>query len=194
MNNRDLVSRAKRLSGLGALCVGILVTTMTPARAMCQDQGPMPEAIQKASAVFVGEVVDVTNRRRWAQVDVVSVWKGKVDERVEVRGGPKDPPGPIFLASSIERTYRDGQTYLFVVYRGGSPRGTGSIFRDSQCTPTTRYRPELERFNPTISVDSEPTPKSGAHDSGAWLWAIASVIAAGGIFLLMRLRLVTSRR
>lgn len=152
----------------------------------------MGDAIRDASAVFVGNVVEVTNFRRWATVDVVDVWKGDASEQTEVRAGPKDPPGPSRTVTSIDRTYRDGQTYLFVVYSGN-----GTIFRDNSCSRTTLYRPELERFNPNPASSprpsaSDPTPTAdpAAEDAEGDRWPLVIaviVVLAAGLFA-MRVR------
>lgn len=60
-----------------AVAAGALVLLL-PAHAQASSVSPVPmrKAISDAPAVCVGEVVDVTNQRRWAKVAVEEVWKG----------------------------------------------------------------------------------------------------------------------
>lgn len=166
-----------------------------PASASCIEAPPMAKAISEASAVFVGTVVETANMRRWVIVEVSAVWKGHVEPQVEVRAGPKDPPGPMSVASSGDRHYRAGETYLFLPYRGD-----GRTFRDSNCSRTTRYQPQLERFNPTgTAAESSPSPlsrnletatdgESMAREPWTVVWWITGglVAALGAIWLLIR--------
>lgn len=151
----------------------------------------MEEAIEASTATFVGTVFAVENYRRWATVDVEEIWHGTVDtDRVIVKGGPRDPVGGDHVATTIDRSYRVGKTYLFVVYTGN-----GSVFKDNICSSTAVFGPELERFRPasaTINPAPAPTPTSAPTPSGIDLepdddtgltlpLAIAAALAAGVI-------------
>ena len=177
----------KRVLALALIGVAIVPWVATRARASCIGPPPTREAIREVPAVFVGTVVEIANMRRWVTVEVLDVWKGQVDPEVEVRAGPKDPPGPTRVASSVDRHYRLGETYLFFPYRGD-----GEIFRDSNCSRTTRYEPSLERFRPTpISSPSEsttlaPTSRTSATNSNAEQFLFAW-IAAGMVALIVGL-------
>lgn len=165
-----------------------------PARASCGGPTPMRQAIDSSRATFVGTVAGLENRRRWATVDVLETWKGpQFPGEVVVKAGPKDPPGPTMVASSIDRTYILGQTYLFVVYGG-----KGAVFRDSNCSRTARFDERLARFRPT-SAEVDPTPSSSVADSdpnfaeeGRPVVLLAAVIVAVGAIaaavLLLRIR------
>lgn len=187
-----MLTQVRHVTAATLLSVLAVQLLSVPARASCVGPVPMPTAIKDAAAVFVGTVTEVTNRRRWATVEVTDAWKSDVDTEVEVRAGPKDPPGPSSSASSIDRTYRLGQTYLFIVYRGN-----GSIFRDSNCSRTTRYRPGLERFRPGFVAASplpitsaQASPRGGESERVAtsdwWIWGgtiVLVVLVGAGIFL-----------
>lgn len=141
--------RRKGLTGLLAVAGVILLPSV--ATASCGEVPSIGKGMADARTVFVGTVIDVENARRWVRVEVEDVWKGKVGDQAEVRAGPADPPGPISSASSIDRTYKLGETYLFVLWDRTSP------FSDSSCSATTRWGPRLAQFDPTPEgPESEP--------------------------------------
>lgn len=174
----------------GMLSVLFLVTTVlvSPARASCAPPPPMKRAMAEAPAVFVGQVVSTTNEDRWAVVDVEEVWKGDVPERVEVRGGPADPPGRLSVVSSVDRDFKNGRRYLFVPYRR-----KGDVFLDNICTRTTRYSGRLDKYRPAGAVplppdDAEPSgeqaPVSGGGVSPWLIVGLGAAACAGGAILL----------
>ena len=183
--------------GLAFSAAGLVTVLLnaSPAVASCAGPVPIRRAIDDAPAVFVGTVTELENMRRWATVEVTDVWKGMVDDVVEVRAGPKDPPGPISTVTSIDRHYRRGREYLFVVYRG-----RGSPFRDNNCSRTTRYEPRLDRFRPASAIHPTPSVSEGetpsdalgternAGGSKAWWIGGAAVLAALGAGMLLFLR------
>jgi hypothetical protein len=149
----------------------------------------MSQAIEEASAVFVGTVVGLENMRRWATVEISDTWKGPVEDVVEVRAGPKDPPGPLSAASSVDRYYKRGLDYLFVVYQG-----KGGAYRDSNCSRTTRYKARLQRFRPVSATSASPSPgetepaptaneKEGNGTSSSRWWIAGGVVLALGVAL-----------
>lgn len=153
--------------------LALMVAGASSARASCAPPPPMPAAIDDAAEVFVGTVQDTTNSDRWATVEVSEVWKGDVAALVEVQAGPKDPPGPMGVASSVDRTFDEGKTYLFVPH-GGS----GTEFKDSSCSRTTVYREALDRFRPPSP--SHPADEATSSDDGSSSapWWIAGALAA----------------
>ncbi|HYP24963.1 MAG TPA: hypothetical protein VEV43_15455, partial [Actinomycetota bacterium] len=128
-----------------ALFAGIALALVwsQPASALCAEPPSLGRAIAETSVVFAGTVTDTSSEGRWATVAVSDVWKGDVAAEVEVRGGPEDPPGPISASSSVERTYRRGETYLVLPYAG-----SGEVFSDNACSGTTVYREGLARLRP----------------------------------------------
>ena len=147
MRTRGLVGAIVLAGMAGALLPG-------PAQASCGEFPRLPVALEDARTVFVGTVTEVENARRWVQVDVEDLWKGEAPERVEVRAGPADPPGPMQVASSNDRTYKLGETYLFVLWDTTEP------FADSFCSATTRWGPRLAQFDPT---PAESDASRGPH-------------------------------
>lgn len=96
-----------------------------------------------------------------------------------MRGGPEDPPGPLNASSSVERTFDEGQTYLFL-----PSRGRGDVFHDNVCSSTTVYRQALERLRPPGAhppdVPPEPPEPPREGVSGVWWGAAAAVAAVAG--------------
>lgn len=146
-----------------------------PSLASCVAPPPMAQAIEDAHAVFVGTVVDTSNGDRWATVRVSEVWRGQVADLVEVRGGPKDPPGPLHVASSADRTYRDGQTYLFLPFGADGD----DVFHDDSCSSTVRYGDGFERFRPSGAAAPPPGAGPGPGDGASFSpwWGAAGVAA-----------------
>lgn len=154
------------------------------ARASCISPPPFPQAIENAPAVFVGEVVDLSGRGRWATVEVLEVWSGgELPQRVEVRAGPRRKN----VASSVDRHFKLSREYLFLPYERN-----GSVFKDNACTRTTRFRPELARFRPQSVSEPSPTPPPGTSPRDVderpefprWL-LIGGVIAAAAALALV---------
>lgn len=172
------------LSYLGlATILGIagVLAAPTVALASCAPPQPFPEAIRNAASVFVGTVVDLEGGGRWATVDVVEVWAGgELSAQVEVRGGP----GSKNVATSVDRHYELSREYLFVPYERN-----GSVFRDSVCSRTTAFRPELNRFRPVSAGEPSPLPSrtspSGEVDEkedwARWLLVGAGLVGAAVI-------------
>lgn len=188
----------RRTTGALALLPSLLLALVAvagPARASCMPPAPYEQAIEEAPAVFVGEVVHLENERRWATVDVHEVWKGRnVSPTVEVRAGPKDPPGGLSTITSVDRHYKAGRSYLFVPYK----RNAG-IFRDNACTRTTLYRSKLDRFRPAgaaapsptvhAPADEDPSPERGATSLLLW-----STIGLGIVLTAVAYWVKTRRR
>ncbi len=155
------------------------VALAAPAAASCVAPPPLAQAIDEAPAAFVGTVTATSNARRWATVEVIEVWAGDVAGVVEIRGGTADPPGPVGASSSVDRTYREGATYLFLPFGGN-----GDVFRDNACSSTTRFRAGLERFRPGDEAPpgpSEAAPREGDGSFPLWWVAAAAAAAVGGV-------------
>jgi hypothetical protein len=172
----------------------------TAAVASCVGPAPVPQAIEGSPAVFVGTVVEVENSDRWAMVAVEEVWKGEdVPSVVELRAGPKDPPGGGGVATSNDRYYEEGARYIFFPYRRAD-----AVFRDSACTRTSELPSRVERFRPAdasapvADVPPEPVPEDpdpppdneeglaaddtdGSEGIPAWTVLGAAIIALGAL-------------
>lgn len=163
-----------RRIALALTTAAALTWNVGAAVASCAPSPPMRTAIDDAPVVFVGTVREVTNSDRWATVEVTEVWKGDVEAQVEVKAGPEDPAGPMGVASSVDRTYDAGKTYLFLPHAGSR-----NEFKDSICSRTTVYREDLARFRPAgaLHLDGRATG-GGADDSAVPWWAIGLAVAA----------------
>lgn len=179
------------------LLAALAAALVTPGRAsaLCAGPGPWRTAISEAPAVFVGEVVSVRSGGRWATVDVEAVWKGVVEDVVEVRSGAFDPPGGLISMSSVDRTYDAGRTYVFVPFEGDD-----DVFEDNSCTRTTPYRAALETHRPGPARTPEPgSPRPAATGNGegddssrlgpVLVGVLAGGLALAGLFVLLRARL-----
>jgi hypothetical protein len=108
----------------------VVLSPAAPAAAQCPPAPRLEDAVARANTVFVGRVLSVENRDRTAEVEVLSVWKGRdLSERVTLEGGSSD----LTAIDPDDRTYRVGVTYLVVV------EGTRSPFGDDRCTATRPY-------------------------------------------------------
>ncbi|HET9416809.1 MAG TPA: hypothetical protein VFP30_04635 [Candidatus Limnocylindria bacterium] len=134
-----------------ALGLALLAVVATPVAADCQPAGPIQEELPRAEVAFVGTAVDVVGSM--ATFAVHEVWAGSVAATVEVHG----------LTSGVEfseddRRWEVGSRYLVV------PIVEGEVLRDSFCTPTTEWQPELAALRPAsaeiIGVDPEETAVS----------------------------------
>jgi hypothetical protein len=121
--------RVPSIVRLAAAAVLTIATLMAPggASAACAAPPPGQDPWASADIVFVGTVVDLENRARWATVRVEEVWVGP-DQPAEVvvRGGPGGS-----ASLSVERTYDRGVRYLFAVEL------IDGELSDSACSGTT---------------------------------------------------------
>ena len=172
-----------------------------PASALCAAPPGGAFNIDEASFVFVGTVDSADDTGRTANVVVESVWKGQVDEHVQVQGGPANPQ--IFMSN--QRTYDVGTRYLFMPFKGN-----GEVFEDNGCSDTQEWRPKLARHAPegaAVFDRSPPTLDPQAAQAadegdlvdtpagqpparnGRWLWtAIAVALALVLAVLVQRQR------
>jgi hypothetical protein len=134
--------------------------------------GPLEETIKDAELAFVGTVASVANSDRWATVAVAEVWIGPdLPPVVEVRGGPG--PG---TASSVDRMFRAGVTYLFV------PRLSEGVLSDNSCSMTTEWNADVARLRPASARPPVSPPGLDAYerfDPAALLLPLALIVGAG---------------
>jgi hypothetical protein len=123
------------------------------AAADCEPAGPLDEEIPVASVAFVGTVT--ATRGAVAQFAVSEVWAGEVGPAVEIRGISDNVPGGI---GEDDRTWVVGDAYLVV------PIVDGPELRDSICTATVEWEPELAELRPATAKILEPEPAAQAGD------------------------------
>ena len=156
----------------GALVVWILAAS--PVAADCQPAGPVEDALPTAPVAFVGVVTALDGPV--ATFAVREVWAGDVPSTVEVRGLADDIGGVDagFGAgfSEDDRQWNGGGTYLVV------PWVDGAVLRDSICTPTTEWRPELETLRPANA-------RVGTAEEAGGVSVPPAVLATGAVLLLI---------
>lgn len=137
-----------------------------PAAASCAMPEPLPDAIRDAQTVFVGTVDSADDTGRIANVIVESVWKGEVDDHVQVKGGPGDPQ----MITSTDREFDVGTRYLFVPVSGN-----GQVFQDNNCTHTREWTKKVERLAPhgATAVSGPPPDVDPQADQPADEGAVA---------------------
>lgn len=127
---------------LGALLMLCLPLLASPAAASCASPAPLEDELGRARTAFVGIVAATSNDDRTATVDVESIWLGEtLPQRVEVSGGPDDTEG-VSVVSSVDRTWKSGRRYLFVLSDNTPP------FTDDACSATTLYTDEVAALEP----------------------------------------------
>jgi hypothetical protein len=110
-----------------------------PALADCQPGGPLAQEVSEAQVVFVGRVMEIGPAARAgnARFQVEDVWVGQLRETVTVYGLSGEQFG------EDDRTWQLGARYLVV------PIVDGNILRDSICSATTEWQPQLAALRPT---------------------------------------------
>ncbi len=171
----------RRWSTLSALVLAILVLSGSPAGASCGPLVSIEEAIQDAPFVFVGTVVGLEHDGRLASFSVEEVWRGEVNSRVVVSGGPtpSDLEGLGFgesMVTSVDRHFEQGVKYLVVAYSVED-----GVYMDNACSATEAFGPSAEDLRP---VTAHP-PIDVGTDSDVVVARIAlalvAVTAASGL-------------
>jgi hypothetical protein len=148
-----------------ALAVAVVVAAAGPAAASCAEPVPLERSLGEARTAFVGTVVRTSNASRTAAVRVEKIWLGpRLARDVTVHGGPQGAG----VASSVDRTYREGERYLFVLDDQGSP------FEDNSCSGTTLYTDRIAALEPVGAI----TPDDGSS-FGPWVVVGAALLVAG---------------
>ncbi len=155
-----------------------LLLALAPAIALasCRMPPPIAEAVKTADIVFVGTVAQTTNRNSWASVEVTEVWRGPDQPRaVVVKGGPAGN-----AATSVDRTFEPGVTYLFFPYAE-----TGVGLADNSCTSTTPWTEAMVALRPTdVRQPIGADPEAGGFDPGGLLLPIGVAVIVGGALFL----------
>lgn len=166
---------------------GVVASSWTAAAlASCAQAPPLRDAIDEAPVAFVGTVVETNGSGRWATVEVAEAWKGEVDDTVEVRGGPADGPPGHAVSSSVDRSFEEGKTYLFLPYEK-----KGDVYLDNICSSTTGYSERLDALRPEAPAetsDRAPEPTAGERSAVVW-WSVAAVAAFGAVVAAAAARL-----
>lgn len=140
---------------VGTLLCGVVLSMLAagPARASCAPMPSVAQAYADNEVVFKGTVLTFANNT--AEVRVDEVWKGPpLAETVTVITGAvdDDPNDDSFVASSVDRSVKEGVTYLFF------PTNDDDPFKDNICTATQRYDPSLERLREPSQTEHAAGP------------------------------------
>ncbi|MCC6617579.1 MAG: hypothetical protein IT341_00910 [Chloroflexi bacterium] len=148
---------------IAAAVLAMLAMAPPRASADCQPADPIDQALRTAPVAFVGTVT--ASDGPIATIEVREVWAGDVGRTVEVRGS-SDGPG----FAEDDRTWTDGTTYLVL------PWVDGDVLRDSWCTATTEWRPELAGLRPPGATVYGPAAPDDGPPTALLLLAAAAVI------------------
>lgn len=172
---------------IASLLFGVSSYNIPAAGAQCSPSDTA-SALAAADVVFVGVVTGLETDVRIATVEIESIWKGPdLDEVVEVRGTETaDSP-----RSTTDRTFAEGQRYLFV------PENARSPFLASACSATERYSGAAHvipaPYQGVLQASSGRTPiaagiDDASQDSDADLWPLIGGLAVtlGLLALLVR--------
>lgn len=160
----------KQLLIVTVLAMAASIGTVSSAQASCASSPgsgvtTLASQIDAAPMAFVGTVVATSNGDRIARVRVESIWNGPVIPTwVTVSGTPEQGSA----ATSVDRTFKVGQRYLFVPFTASSP------FQDNACSATQPYSSELDALRPATAQAPGPgsdglNPSSGSSLS-LWIW------------------------
>lgn len=148
---------------IAAAALALLTLGPPRASADCAPADPIDQALRTAPVAFVGTVT--VSNGPIATIEVREVWAGSVGRTVEVRGS-SDGPG----FAEDDRTWTDGASYLVL------PWVDGDVLRESWCTATTEWRPELAALRPPGATVYEPAAPEDAPPMALLLLAAAAVI------------------
>lgn len=164
------MSNAVRHIAVKTLIITVLTVPLTlaavgMANASCLfDERSLADKVATAEVVFKGTVVDVAADGRIATFDVEEVWQGAVAARVVVAGGPEG------AATSVDRTFTAGATYLVFP----QPED-GGRYSDNSCSPTQEYDEQAEAARPATVSEPTGTPAATGTTSGLSLWTWVGV-------------------
>ncbi len=177
--------RTRVLGGILLIIATILVAPGT-ASAACGAAPTLITAVEEATTVFVGRTVEVANRGRTAQMEVLQIWKGRdLPQYVTVVGGSASATE----AGSNDRIFENGRTYLVFPHNRTSP------FTDDRCTATRLYDAPTGQAIPAnlkaaVGADQARVPLAAPADNGALdgskmgPWIIAMGLLLLGLLLV----------
>jgi hypothetical protein len=170
-------ARFNRILPLGISMIWLVAAP--PVAADCQPAGSIQEALPAARIAFVGTVAAVEGPV--ASFAVREVWAGEVPNTVEVRGLADDVGVDAGFGAGFsedDRQWTEGETYLVV------PFLDGAVLRDSICTATTEWSPELEALRPADARIVAEEEAGGAPLPTELILVAAVVLVIGGASVL----------
>jgi hypothetical protein len=162
--------RGLRTSVAAMVAAVSVALSASPASASCAPTPSIEESLRSADLVFVGTVVELNNRNRWATFTLEEVWKGDPrTTRLDVRGAE---PGE---ETTVDRTFEPDMRYLVFARQGELH------WEDNACSATREYDPSLDRFKPTSARTVGTTIPASERDDGL---KPGSVVFASVVLLL----------
>ncbi len=154
--------RSRVLGGILLVMATILVAPGA-AMAACGPAPTLITSVEEAHTVFIGRTVEVANRGRTAEMEVLQVWKGRdLPQYVTVVGGSASATE----ADSNDRIFESGRTYLVFPHNRTSP------FTDDRCTATRLYDAPTGKAIPAnlkaaVGADQARVPVAAPGDNVA---------------------------
>jgi len=154
-----------RLRVLGGILLVMATILVAPGAALAACGAPpsLITSVEEAHTVFVGRTVEVTNRGRTAEMEVLQIWKGRdLPQYVTVAGGSADATE----VDSDDRIFENGRTYLVFPHNRTSP------FTDDRCTATRLYDTPTGKAIPAnleaaVGADQARVPVAAPANDGA---------------------------
>ena len=155
------------------VALAALVATSAAAQASCARPLSLGDQIGKSPLVFVGTVAFASDNERVARVKVESIWSGPdLPAYADVHGSPVTGQ---FAFSSVDRTYRSGVRYLFMLFSARQP------LQDNNCSATQVFTDELRAFVPAGARSPAPATFIDEIQNSSrqyWLPIVAVVLIA----------------
>ena len=154
--------RSRVLGGILLVMATILVAPGT-AFAACGAPPTLITSVEGAHTIFIGRTVEVANRGRSAEMEVLQIWKGRdLPQYVTVVGGSES----VTEADSNDRIFENGRTYLVFPHNRTSP------FTDDRCTATRLYDTPTGKAIPAnlkaaVGADEARVPVAAPANDGA---------------------------
>jgi hypothetical protein len=152
-----------------AMAVSLALSVASSWASCMLDERPIEQQVIEATGpVFVGTVLDVRHDTT-ARFQVEEVWVGDVGSEVVVLGGP-DEAG---MATSVDRTWRVGTTYLVLTHV------VDGRLMDNSCSSTQEWDEALAAARPA----SATAPTSGSSSDGGLSTGLVVAVAIGVLVL-----------
>jgi len=133
-------------------CVCMFEPNITPERIKAQRL----EAFEKATVVFLGEVVWLDRLTIKFKVD--RIWKGPEAEDITMQTGTKDNGDGTFTSSSCDYGFSRGQNYLVYAYGPANELKTHACSRTALLKYAEEEMKALDEITPHKSPKAEPRP------------------------------------
>ena len=176
------MSTSRWIRVAAAALLGVAALAGAPpgkAFASCALGPDLISAVNSADIVFVGKVTHVSSFGRTAVVDVLEVWRGPDQPAtVTINEGMDDN-----MATSIDRTYIEGTTYLFFPYRNPD---SGKL-TDNSCSSTMLFDVSASDLRPPDArppIGGVPRAQPTGFDLSPLLPAVVALLVFGVLLVV----------